>query len=518
MFTSALQSITEVAPDSTGCVRSVLTLGLLVFFQSGCATWQKTHETAVSQFGSANLDVSRDALEKSHQSFRSEKKLLELDQAILELAGGDVAQAEARFRTLRRELEHLEQKELTEQASSLMTDSRAIAWSGRDFERRMILNMALLTSLLHDGQDSFAYSMQITDASAARRTAIAAAAKKADAETGVARLDGSTDVTPVSHTLDNIRNLAASTLDQPLALGTYLAAAVQSEIPSRSLETETAIQEVGFWNPAFRQRDQKTTDAEFGTRCQPGHGTLHVISLVGKAPRWVNESAEPTSTALLIADRIISVAGRHTLPPTIASVKIACPETCGNLLPSGNLKCSVQPAEDSGATAAKSAASGSHHTLDFATLVNLNEVARASYQEHRDEEIGAAIARRVLKKGAVYVLKETQQIHRNSLIDLGVNVAGIAWEAMEKADTRSWRMLPARIDVARTELPAGAWTTRLSIHTPGNPASVQQVPIHIEDGRNTYVVCIIPKDRFTGQILIGGVEQKSIPADFSVPQ
>ena len=72
--------------------------------------------------------------------------------------------------------------------------------------------------------------------------------------------------------------------------------------------------------------------------------------------------------------------------------------------------------------------------MTFSTVVDLNEVALASYHEHRDEEIAHAITRRVVKKGAVYVLKEAQNIHRNSYVDLGINLAGIAWEAMEKAE------------------------------------------------------------------------------------
>ena len=478
----------------------------------GCKTWQKAHESAVSQFGSGDMAVVRASLDESQNSLRAEKKLLELDQGILDLASGNVQQAEGRFRILRHELEHLEQKDITEQASSLLTDSRAVAFSGRDYERRMILNMALLTSLLGDGQDSFAYSLQVTEASAARRDAIVAATQKAsgsstlsdNVSTGIA----SPAVTPASFAANatakgTTNSISSSALDQPLALSSYLAAAVQSETPSRQLETDRALADIGFWNPAYSRHDEANFNGEFGTRCKQGNGTLHVIALVGKAPRWVSESAEPTSAALLVADRIISMTGRHTLPPTIASVKVARPEPYGNAIPVGGLKCNVSP----------SAASANAVTpsLIFSTLVNLNDVAQASYSEHRDEEIGAAIARRVLKKGAVYVLKEAQNISNNSLVDLGINAAGVAWEAMEKPDTRSWRMLPGRIDIARTELPEGEWFTTLQVASYGASGPPQSIPIHIEDGRNTYVLCIIPDRQFTGHILVGGAERSVLP-------
>lgn len=474
----------------------------LAIFCSGCHRWQKSHESAVAQFGRGDIEVARTALQESQEKLRSEKKLLELDLGILDLASGNVTQAEGRFRTMRRELEHLEQKDITEQASSVITDARAVSYSGRDFERRMILNMALLASLLGDSQDAFAYSLQATEAAASRRTILADAAKATMDQNRIAEsapAPGELDVIePVSHVIQRTQPaVSASPLDQPLALSSYLATAVQSEQPTRADETQQALVDIGFWNPAFQRYDQSQSPAEFGTRCRAGNGTLHVITLVGKAPRWVSESAQPTSAALLIADRIISATGKHTLPPTIAPVKIARPEIEGNLLPVGSLQCLIGPADPAAEASAQ---------IGFSTVVNLNEVAQASYQEHRDEEIARAVSRRVLKKGAVYVLKEAQNIHRNSFVDLGINVAGIAWEAMEKADTRSWRMLPARIDIARTELPAGQWLTTLRLSNSGASRASQKVPVHIEDGRNTYIVCMIPEQNFTGHILVGGAD------------
>ncbi len=475
---------------------------------TGCQTWQKSHEAAIAHFGTGDVDISRTALHESQQKFRSEKQMLELDQGILDLASGDVRQAETRFRTLRHELEDLEQKDMTEQASSLMTDSRAVAFSGRDFERRMILNMALLTSVLGDSQDAFAYSMQVTEAANSRRTVLAEARRKiADAGAlAEASPDGTTsaDVTPVSFASETQpAAIIASPLDQPLAFSAYLAAMVQSEQPSRYQETQQALDDVGFWNPGFSRQVATTSAGDMGVRCQPGNGTLHVITFVGKAPRWVSESAVPTSAALLIADRIISITGKHTLPPTIAAVKIARPEPCGSTLPTGSVRCFVAPLGTVSDTAPS--------PLTFSTVVDLNEVAEASYREHRDEDIAHVVARRVLKKGAVYALKETQKIHRNSLIDLGVNVAGVAWEAMEKADTRSWRLLPARIDVARTELPAGDWSTSLQLTGYEVHGSAQAIPVRIENGRNTCIVVLIPEKTLTGHILVGGADSHTVP-------
>ncbi len=497
------QRLRRFAQNCGNCIAWLSVVCLL----GGCHNWQKSHEAAIANFGHGDIQVSRAALKESQDKSRTEKTFLELDAGILDLASGNVTQAESRFRNLRRELEHLEQKDVTEHATSMMTDSRAIAYSGRDFERRMILNMALLTSLLGDGQDAFAYSLQATEAANSRRTMLADTAKKASESSVVVEAAPTPDqidvISPVSHVIPRpAADIVAAPLDQPLALSSYLSTAVQSEHSMRHDETEQALNDIGFWNPAFRRHDQASSRGEFGTRCQAGNGTLHVITLVGKSPRWVSESAAPTSAALLIADRIISATGKHTLPPTIAAVKIAQPEIYGHTLPTGSVQCFVGP---------PGAAGSASTPLTFSTVVDLNQVAIASYHEHRDEEIAKAVTRRVLKKGAVYVLKEAQNIHNNTFVDLGINVAGVVWEAMEQADTRSWRLLPARIDVARTELPAGQWSVNLRLAQYGASASFQTVPVHIEDGRNTYIVCLIPDQQITGNILVGGADNATIP-------
>ena len=115
-------------------------------------------------------------------------------------------------------------------------------------------------------------------------------------------------------------------IDQPLALAAYLTAIVHSEKPTETAETERALQDVRLWNPQFSTASAgKLTP--LGIQCRKTHGTLHVIVLAGVAPEWVSESCEPTSAALLIADQILSAQSKHSLPPTLFSVKIARPQS-----------------------------------------------------------------------------------------------------------------------------------------------------------------------------------------------
>lgn len=497
---------------SSGLLAAPL-LGILL---TGCQTWQKTHESALNAWAAGNAETSLNQLQDAQKTFRSEKNLLDLDLAVLELASGQPAAAEARFRKAREALKYLTQKDITEQTASILTDSRAVAYSGRDFERAMLLNMAMLSSMVSDGQDAFAYSLQFTEAAAQRRKMIADAVqkKKNDAEiaentakrppgdtTGIARVSYSPENSSVA--------ITATPVDQPLALGAWLTALVQSETPSRAVETEQALADIQFWNPSFSKNKKDSTAGEGpGVRSKKGCGTLAVIALCGHAPQWTAERAEPTSTALLIADRILSATGKHTLPPTISSVKIARP-----------CKEYARPVTDWIRTDVKSTSATGTRRLDFHRLVDLHDVAEASYQEHKDEEIAAAIVRRITKKGVIYAVKETSNVHRNTFVDLGVNAAGVAWEALEKPDTRSWRTLPGVINVATCELPAEQHTISLSSvqfteRFPGPPISLD---VHIEDGRNTWIVVMVPDKNITGNILVGGTERRIIPVSTQPP-
>ncbi len=481
---------------------AAFSLVAILMIASGCQTWQKHHVAAVQQFSAGNLNQSRESLQKSLESVRAEQNVVKLDTVIVDLASGRTLEAENQLRTVRRELDELSQKDLAEQTASVLTDDRAIAYSGRQFEQQMALNVLLLSSLLSNGQDAFAYAQQVRQSGQERHQILAKAfSEKSNAEPASAVIPAGFEPSTSTQADSRANVVAAEILDQTYALGAYLSAAVQSESSMRHQETEAALREIEFWNPQFAQlRRESNPASEFGTRCRPGHGTLHVIAFVGRAPEWIPESSMPSSASLLIADRILSATGKHTLPPTLSAVKIARPEPFHDYMPAGTLRCVLSGESPDNAAVSQS-------NLTFHSLVDLNAVAMSDYHANRDLELARAVTRRVLKKGAVYVLKETQKIHRNTAVDLVTNVAGVAWEAMEKPDTRSWKLLPARVDVAMSELPAGVWQTNLNC---GNGSSAV-IPVHIEDGRNTFVVCFIPQRSLTGHVLVGGADKGAFP-------
>jgi hypothetical protein len=432
---------------------------------------------------------------------------LKLDLAMVDLARGESVAAESRFREVREELAHLSQRDLAEQTAAAFTDARAKSYSGRDYERQMVLSLGLLSSVMSGSGDAFAWSLQAEELTASRWQELSG-----EAQTGVAKLspesssvesDGVEQAGWKTERLAEARptpELVAAGQDAPLALAAWLTALVQSETPSRAIETEAALQQVAFWSG---RKSDRLPGGRLGVRCAKGSGSLNVIVLAGRAPEWESESAEPTTAALLIADQILSATGRHTLPPTLISVKIAKPKTAWRPRAAAPVVCRLR----CGGSDEKP------RVLGLTTLVDLNAAAEASYRAHRDDELAAAVVRRVVKKGTVYAVKETAQVSGNTMVDLGVNAAGVVWEALEKPDTRSWTTLPAVVLAAQEELPVGEHRLELLGPLPdfGARPGYGEFVVRVEDGRNTNVVCVIPDETIAGSILISGPELKTVP-------
>ena len=487
-------------------------LALLICCSSaGCHTWSSSHLSAVRAFHQGDLSTTRKQLQESLQARGAEVELLAMEQSVVALASGKPEEAEVELRNVRRVLDHLEQKDAAEQTAAILTDERAIAYAGRDYERVMVTNLLLLSSLLNYGQDAFAYATQCIqrqDQQIQMLVDASRASQKPDLPSAPSSDETASDLSsimPASHQAIGQPELplVADAALEPMAMSSYLTAAVMSENIQRVQQTEKALQQLAVWNPEFAQRNGVLNSGNPGTLCRPEYGAIHVFVMVGQAPEWVAEAAEPTSQALLIADRILSAAGKHTLPPTIAPVQIARPSPVQSTPPPGFLR---------GQVACQMTTDGSDSVdekqpLHFLSLVDMNKTALASYRKHRDHEIARAITRRVVKKGALYAVKETQDIHRNSLVDLAVNVGGVIWEAMEKPDLRSWRLLPARVELAHAEIRAGDAVVQLQLA--GRPTAVE-LPVRIENGRNTYVTFFVQSGGFSDKVLIGGTENRVV--------
>lgn len=429
---------------------------------------------------SAELDVLAD---QRH----AEQDLIALDRAVLKLMEGQPDETIRVLETTRRRLEFLEQSDLREQTAAALKDDSAIAWSGREFEQRMVDNLQIVASLLQNDDDAFSLASRGMDGTHAdRRELISQASSNDDNlpdEFGSEKNDDSTASDNPTETDEHPPTIPPAR-HAANRMTAWLAAAIHSERIQDADATDELIQQVAAWDPTGDNRVE--TLSTLGTRTERDSGTLQVVVFAGRISPWTSERAMPTSAALLAADRILSATGKHTLPPTTSPVLIGRPQdscyapkfvtqvSVGDAIP--------QPCE---------------------LLVDLNAAAWDSWQAHRDKQLARAVVRRVVKKGTVYGTKNALHVSRGSTPDFLLNVAGSIWESREQADLRHWNLLPAAVEVTQFELPAGEHTVTLQVRssTGGTDAAIAdqlQLPVTIDNGRNTFVVCFQPQGKLQG--------------------
>ncbi|MEO2019712.1 MAG: hypothetical protein ABGZ53_35715 [Fuerstiella sp.] len=453
----------------SSCCAGIFCLVLLLC--CGCRTATRHQLAAIARVDRGTPEDALAEFDKAAAARGADREVIALDRALAVLMTGQPTAAEASFRETRKRLDFLRQKDLREQTTAMMTDDKAVAWSGREFEQRMIDNLLILSSLLGNQQDAFAYAGQATEKLAADRQELAASKPEPD-------------VIIVRHSEEDQAATAPSRFSAN-ALSAYLNAAIRSENPMDADLTQRAIQQVGYWSSpdsdVANNQPPPIVNASFGTNSQQGNGVVHIITFTGRITDWLPEPAAPTSAALLIADQILSAVGDHTLPPTVAPVQIANPA----------IRVSTHPLT----TVVRGGQEGPT-SLRSRVLVDLNQAAWDSYEADRNNQIARAVSRRIIKKGAVYAAKDQMSVAGGSGTDLLMNLGGIAWEALEKPDTRHLHLLPERIEVVQLELPAGDHTLEVSSVTKGGKSMEpppgtewQQVPVRVEDGRNTFVLC-----------------------------
>jgi tetratricopeptide (TPR) repeat protein len=425
--------------------------GLLVCLLAGtgCSTHAKRISLSRSLFYEGQLDACKDRLEKLHKSHRHDRDVTNLDLAVVDLLEGRSQESLKRLKDVRDRFDHLEQESISEKTISMWSDDTSRSYAGEDYEKILIRVYMALASLMHDGVDAESYTLQIQD--------------KHDAV--MQRLWGEKPV-------DIESNKFAG-----LPIGFYLRGLLREQTHIDYDDALRSYNQVAQLLPNCERIRWDIERVTHGVHSQPGCGVVYVFAMVGRGPYKVESVEEPTSDALFIADRIVSAVGPYKLPPTIAPITI--PKV---VVPDSNID-RVEVAvnrQDVGSTV---------------SIADIDRLALETSQAARDELIARAVARRVIKKATVAAVK--QQTSANNIASLGFDAAGVAWEALENADTRCWGLLPRNIQVLRIELPAGSHTIRLAPECYGQIArQAVQSQVTVIDGRNTYVIGWFP-DLFT---------------------
>lgn len=435
----------------------VCILLLTLVFLSGCATYADKARVVRTSFYANNLASAEADIEKGLKRGKGDDDILKLEKSMVLLAEGKPAESEKLLREVRDRFDHLEQKSIAEGALSFLTDDNAKSYAGEDYEKVLIRSFLSLANLMHDGGDAEAYTLQAAE----KQQQIIEAAKEPDGTNPKANY-------------------------QQVALGPYIRASLREQTHRDFDDVARSREMVVNWQPEFTPGRFDLERAVHGRHSEPGHGVLYVITLVGRGP-YKEEVAEiPSQVALLIADRILSATGKHTLPPTIAPIKVPKVIPQVNLIRSVNVSVNGQ---QQGATE---------------TITDIGQMAVAQYEAVYPQIVAKAVVRRVVKKGIIYTAKEVTGMQKGSLESFALDIAGVAWEATEAADTRCWGLLPDKIQVLRVELPAGEHEVDLQPIARHDrlTGSITNKKVTIADGRNTYLMAIFPDTKLVGNVLV----------------
>jgi uncharacterized protein len=423
---------------------------------TGCAAHVDRLREVRGEFYASNLEPARTQLEKYTKSYGREADNFKLDRAVVELSAGRPKEAERLLREVRDSFDYFEQASIAEKAAVLLTDDTHSAYAGEDYEKVLVRAMLAISNLMTGGDDATAYSLQADD----KQEQI---------------IQNGADESGKNPKLAYKR----------IALGAYLHGMLREANLMDYNEAARSFVKVCNWEPSFPYGRYDYERVTTGHHNAKGNGVLYVFALVGRGPYKEQRDEIPTQVAMLIADRIISATGRHTLPPTIAPVKVPIVVATPQQFDMRGVAVSVN-----------------RQTVgETATITDVTKLAIQQYAEIYPRVIARAVARRALKKGIIYGAKEGLSVGNGSAANLLLDLGGVAWEATEQADTRCWGLLPDRIQVMRVELPAGTHTVGLFPAGGMGAPIAHEKAVRIEDGRNTYILATFADSRLVGNIL-----------------
>jgi len=136
-------------------------------------------------------------------------------------------------------------------------------------------------------------------------------------------------------------------------------------------------------------------------------------------------------------------------------------------------------------------------------MTDFERLALETYQANQTQMMARTVARRIVKKGAIYTAKST--LEANHLASFALDAVGVAWEATESADVRCWGLLPREIQIARLELPVGQHQLTLEPVINGRPyGPPTPCTVDVSDAQNTFVLGYWPDQQQVGELLISG--------------
>lgn len=457
-----------------------LLLLLLIFIHAGCATHSNRISKLRSSFYDGDLAFAEAESEKLLSKNKKEKELIKLDQSLLRLAQGQPAESENILRDVRDRFNSGKPLDDLSNLSSWVLDDQKRAYQPDDYERLFIQVFLALSNLVQNGDDAYAYVHQINSLQNEIEAKIAAANPTPRDESEEKRSGNTGD--GASHSTSQTASASSQLKSfQRVALAPYIAGILYEQTHRDYDSASRYYKKTMDLNPLFNAASADFFRSENGTHSKQGNGVVYVFAAVGKGPKKVEVAETPTSSALLIADRILSATGKHSLPPTIAPIKVS------RVVVPQNAISSVRVSVD-GAFAGTTE-----------TITDVGQIAKQQSDAKLNAEIARAVVRRIVKKSAIYASKDALGTAGGGWADILLNVGGVIWEATESADTRCWGLLPEKIQVIRIELPAGRHQMVLQADTGGQSYSAA---VNVVNARNTYLYANFPTEDLAGEILV----------------
>lgn len=419
----------------------------------GCRATLPHIEPARDAYFSGDFETARTELVQATKRNKKLEDVARLELAVVELVAGNPSAADSLLRESRNLFDQRDPPTTVPTARSLLTDERSVPYDTAGYEDVMIRSLLSIASLMSRSGDAESYAMQA-------QMSQQALAEQAE-EKG----------------LPNVGEIY-----QPLALAPYIRGLIRESNHHDYDDAERAYRLVAQWQPAFQQATIDVARAAGGTHSAPGHGVLYVFAFVGRGPSKVQDVAEATGEALLIADRIVAATTKHEIPPTLAPIPI--PRVV--IPPSGVDKIGIavngQPA---GITS---------------ILTDVGQLAKRQADAELPWTVARGVVRRVAKKamvsGSINALGG-----EGSALGTGGALVGSLWEATEQPDLRCWSLLPREIQVLRLELPAGQHQISATALGMVRRNVVAEASVTIIDGANSYILVTAPTDRVTGLVV-----------------
>ena len=434
--------------------RLVLPLGLgavLAFGLSGCASYSDSFTAIENDLAAQDYRAALQALEKQRHPKRDQVLYL-LNKAMLERMNSDFAASNETFEAAKSRMAELYGVSLREQALSVTINDATRSYTGETYEQVLVhLYMALNYLQLGNLFDARVEALQVDE-----------------------QLQEITQQVPESRYTED-------------AFARYLAGMIYEELGERSdamISYRKAYeaylsygQKFGVTIPDYLKQDLLRLSQQLGLtqemrQYENEFGIDHWMS--------AEELAQKGELVFILNDGLAPILREHAVtvldPGSGHFVRIALPAYESRPVP---------------VTGARVAAGSGIARAELAE--DIDAIAVKDLEGKMPAITARAVARAVLKAQMAKAAQENARRQNQNgsaaagaVVALAVEVAGLA---TERADTRSWLTLPARIYLARLPLSPGTYTVKVDLLGEyGQIVTTQEYPnVVIRQGAKTYL-------------------------------